>query len=202
MSRLVTLMYIKHVDASDLATFRAAIRRFAPIDDPALAGIQPKLRVLAKGQWFLAAGDIAHEAGFVLEGVVREYFPLEDGREATRNFGGPGDGVGSLSDLLSGKPALASTIAETDCRLAVIPWATVQAAAARDPVWTRWLARVTEQLYLAKAQRELELLAFTAEQRYAAFHKRFAAIEDQIALRQVASYLGITPEHLSRIRRR
>lgn len=194
-------MYIKRVDAADLAQLHVAMQRFAPMSEAALALVTAKTRTLAKGQWFLAAGDLAHEAGFVLSGIVREYFPLEDGREVTRNFGGPGDGVGSLSDLLSGKPAASSTIAETDCRIAVVPWKRVRELADREPAWTLWLARITERLYLAKAQRELELLAYSAEQRYAAFHRRFAAIEDRIPLKQVASYLGITPEHLSRVRR-
>ena len=58
------------------------------------------------------------------------------------------------------------------------------------------------QLYLLKARREYELLALDAEARYAAFRARFARLEDQIQLKQVASYIGVTPEHLSRLRRR
>ena len=45
------------------------------------------------------------------------------------------------------------------------------------------------------------VLALDAEARYLGFRDRFAAIESQIALRTVASYIGITPEHLSRLRR-
>ena len=50
--------------------------------------------------------------------------------------------------------------------------------------------------------REYELLALDAEARYLRFRARYAALEAAIPLRQVASYIGITPEHLSRLRRR
>jgi hypothetical protein len=73
---------------------------------------------------------------------------------------------------------------------------------ARSPAWAAFLARVTQQLYLIKSEREYELLALDAEARYQSFRAAYAALESAIALRHVASYVGITPEHLSRLRRR
>jgi CRP-like cAMP-binding protein len=93
-------------------------------------------------------------------------------------------------------------IALADARIAVVPWRRLREVVARVPAWTRYLAQVTEQLYLAKATREYELLALDAEQRYLRFRTRYAALEPRIPLRQVASYIGVTPEHLSRLRRR
>lgn len=161
-----------------------------------------RVRSYARGATFLHAGDRAVECGVVLAGIMREYYPLADGREVNRNFAGPGDGVGSLSDLISGEAARSAVMAETDARVAVFAWRVLREAADKAAGWNRFLAAITERLYLAKARREYELLALDAEARYLAFRQRFAAIEDAIALRQVASYVGITPEHLSRLRRR
>jgi CRP-like cAMP-binding protein len=61
---------------------------------------------------------------------------------------------------------------------------------------------VTERLYLLKSEREYELLALDAEQRYRAFQARYPGLEARVTQRHVASYLGITPEHLSRLRAR
>jgi CRP-like cAMP-binding protein len=188
----------------DRDAFRAHLRRVAPLTDDDLAALDGGARVrgFARGEAFLRAGDVAVDCGTVLSGVMREYYPLADGREVTRGFAGAGDGVGSLSDLLSGEAARSSVVAETAARIVVLPWAHLRDAAARLPAWARFLARVTERLYLAKAAREYELLALDAEARYLRFRARYAALEAEIPLRQAASYVGVTPEHLSRLRRR
>lgn len=190
--------------ASDRRAFARALRAVSPLADDELAILEAHatVRMLPRGEMFLAAGDRAVDCGVVALGVMREYFPLPDGREVTRSFAGPGDGVGSLSDLLSGEPARSAATAVTDTRLLLVPWVVLRDAALRVPAWTQFLARTTERLYLAKAQREYELLALDAAARYRAFRARFAALEAAIPLRDVASYVGVTPEHLSRLRRR
>ena len=71
-----------------------------------------------------------------------------------------------------------------------------------DPAWRDFNERVMQVLYLQKAEREFELLGLDAEARYAAFAARFPGLEARVAARHVASYLGITPVHLSRLRKR
>jgi CRP-like cAMP-binding protein len=56
-------------------------------------------------------------------------------------------------------------------------------------------------MFCAKAEREYELLGMDAEERYATFARRYPGLEARVAARHVASYLGITPVHLSRLRR-
>lgn len=195
------------ITAADRALLHASLRRVAPFSDEDLAQLDRaqrgwRIRRLARGARFLEPGDTAVDCGSITSGLVREYFPLADGREVTRGFAGPGDYVGSLSDLLTGEPAKSAVVAETDARIVVIAWAQIRAAAAQRPAWASFLARVTERLYLAKAAREYELLALDAEARYLRFLAQYAALEPEIALRHVASYIGVTPEHLSRLRRR
>jgi CRP-like cAMP-binding protein len=189
---------------ADRAAFRAATRRLAPLADADLEAVEAhaRLRRLARGEPFLAAGELAVECGTALAGLIREYFLLDDGREVTRGFAGPGDSVGSLSDLLLATPARSTVVAEAASRIVVIPWLRLRAIADHRPAWAHLIARLTERLYLAKAAREYELLALDAEARYLRFRARYATLEPAIALRQVASYVGITPEHLSRLRRR
>jgi CRP-like cAMP-binding protein len=190
--------------SADRVAFHAHLRRSSPLDEADLAAIDADatVRRLPAGALFLASGEQAVDCGAVLAGVVREYFPLEDGREVTRGFAGPGDYVGSLSDLLRDQPARSSIVAEVDSHLVVLPWRRIRDVAARRPAWAAFHARVTERLYLTKAEREYELLALDAEARYRRFRARYAALESAIPLRHVASYVGITPEHLSRLRRR
>lgn len=190
--------------AADRVAFVALVRRVVPFDDTAAAPIfdAARTRRLTRGEAFLNAGDRAIVVGTVVTGVMREYYPLADGREVARNFAGPGDGIGSLSDLISGEPSKSAIAAETDARIVTVPWQVLRGEAERNLAVATFLTRTTEQLYLLQARREYERLALDAEARYLAFRARFAKLEDQIQLKHVASYVGITPEHLSRLRRR
>lgn len=160
-----------------------------------------RVRVLAAGEAYLRGGEAAAQVALICEGTLRESYALADGRERIRAFGTPGDFAGSLSDLLRGGPARCEVIACTPARLLTLPWAELQRAVAARPAWRAVLAAVTQHLYLAKAEREYELLALDAMARYQRFRARLGAIEETVAQRHVASYLGITPEHLSRLRR-
>jgi len=189
---------------ADLAVFRARLGADGGLgpDDLAPVEAHARVRVLARGDALLRPGDAPTECGILVEGLVREHFPLADGREVTRGFAGPGNYVGSLSDLLRRAPARTEVVAEAPSRIVVTPWAVIQDAAAGHAGWARLLHQIVERLYLAKAEREYELLALDAEGRYRRFLDRYAGLEPQIAQRHVASYVGITPEHLSRLRRR
>jgi len=188
----------------DRAAFAAQLRRTAPLGDAELAALDGDVRIrrLRARETFLQAGDHAVDCGAVLVGLTREYYALDDGREVTRNFAGVGDYVGSLSDLISTRPARSSVVAELDSVIAVVPWRRIRELVARHAAWAGFVARITERLYLAKGEREYELLALDAEARYHRFRSLYAALEPVIPLRHVASYVGITPEHLSRLRRR
>jgi hypothetical protein len=72
----------------------------------------------------------------------------------------------------------------------------------RHPAWRRFRTRVLERLVLSKAAREYELLGLRAEARYRAFSERYPGLEARVAGKHIASYLGITAVHLSRLRRK
>lgn len=185
--------------ADDLTWWRATL---APLDRVELGRIEARVRVrrLAIGDAYLQVGDPAIDCGLIHDGLVRESFLFADGTERTRAFGGPGDFAGSLSDLLRGGAARCAVVACAPTTVLTVPWSAIEAAVATSPAWRALLATVTERLYLAKAEREYELLGLDAAARYARFRDRFGHLDGVIAQRHVASYLGITPEHLSRLR--
>jgi CRP-like cAMP-binding protein len=190
--------------ASDLDFWASTLGSLAPLAPADLDLVRPSLTTvsLPAGGVFLQAGGRASRVGLVCAGVLREAFVLSDGSERIRGFGVEGALAGSLSDLLSNAPARTGVAAELPSRLVCLPWETVLHAAATRPAWDGLLARVTRDLYLTKAEREYELLALDAEQRYLRFRDRYPGLEARVSQRSVASYLGITPEHLSRIRAR
>ena len=189
--------------AADLAWWRATLARQAPLAEADLAAVTPHVtaRTLAPGEAYLRSGAPAVAVGLLRAGLVREAFVLADGRERVRAFGIAGDFAGSLSDLLRGGGARCDVIACAPTRVLTLPWAVIERAAATRPAWRALVAAVTQRLYLLKAEREYELLALDARARYLRFRARLPQVEAAVPQRHVASYLGITPEHLSRLRR-
>jgi CRP-like cAMP-binding protein len=186
------------------ARFAAAVRRLTPMDDAAIDAVGRHLTAvdLARGASFLLAGDRATRAAVVLSGVLREFYPLADGGERTKGFAQESDFVGSLADLVADHPSRASIVAETDARLLVVPFRVFTAVATDTPAWRDFAAAITTRLYITKSEREYELLALDAAARHARFRERFPGLEARVSQVVVASYLGITPVHLSRIRSR
>lgn len=180
------------------------LRAVAPLTDAeaaeGLALVRP--RTLERGEHFLSAGARATELAVVARGLLREYFVLPRGVERAKAFAMEGELTGSLADLLSGEPSRAFITAEEPCVLLVSPFEAQRALAARWPAWAELSRRATERLLLRKAEREYELLGLDAEARYEALRARWPDLESRVAAQHVASYLGITPVHLSRLRRR
>jgi CRP-like cAMP-binding protein len=160
------------------------------------------VRTLARGEFLLRGGEPAVWLGMLVSGLMREYFVSPHGIERTKAFILPGETTGSLADLLSGKPSRAFIVAEAPCRLILGPYTGFRDLEARSPAWAKATRHGTEFLLMRKAEREYELLCLDAAERYAALTARYPGIENVVAARHIASYLGITPVHLSRLRAR
>ena len=189
---------------ADKTLYTASARKAAPLSDEAIdrAWATVSARELVKGEHFLRAGDPATEVAVVASGLLREYFDLNGGSEGTKAFIVEGEFTGSLADLISGRPSRASIVAEEPSRVLVSSFAAYRELPDASREWEGFALRSAHALLLRKAEREYELLGLTAEERYATFADRFPGLEARIAAKHVASYLGITPVHLSRLRRR
>jgi CRP-like cAMP-binding protein len=190
--------------ATQRAAIAAALRAVAPLTDFDLeaALAEGRVQTLRRGVHLLRGGELATRAFVVLEGVLREYWVLGDGSERTKAFSVEGELIGSLSDLNSRRPSRTSIDALTPARVAIFDFARLVGLAKEHEAWMRFFQAMVLRLYLAKSEREWELLALDAAGRYARFRDRFVGIEARIPQRVVASYLGITPVHLSRLRSR
>lgn len=189
--------------AAELAALHARLRATAGLSELELAAFpMPERRELKAGACFLRAGERATEVATVLGGGLREYFLLADGTERSKSFNLPGEFAGSLSDLLSGAPSRTWVVAEVPSLLMVTPWTEYAALVERWPGWQRFARAVAKNLYLRKVEREYELLALDAAARYRSTLQRWPTLEQVFKQRHIASYVGITPVHLSRLRSR
>jgi len=159
-------------------------------------------RVLDKGEWFARAGSESDTVAFVNSGVARLFYVRDDGKEFNKGFSSAPDFLAVLDALILREPSRLSIQALTPMQLFVAPYAQLAAFFERDIYWQRIQRRIVEQLYVKKVRREASLLMESAGQRYRAFLREHPVVSEAVPDYHVAAYLGITPEALSRLKRK
>lgn len=181
---------------------RASLERHARFSDAEWAGVAALLRParLRRGQAFAVPGQEPGRVGFVSSGLLRLYHLGADGTEFTKAFFGPGAWVASGPD--PAMPAAVGLEALEEARLLVADAAAFAAAVrACHPLAVAWGGLLAEHLG-RKQRREVDLATLPGLSRYARFLAEHRDLAARVPKRHVASYLGITPTQLSRLRRR
>ncbi|WP_164779542.1 Crp/Fnr family transcriptional regulator [Paenibacillus kobensis] len=157
---------------------------------------------IRKQEHYVRAGEEADSVGFVASGLFRLYYSTKEGDEYNKSFCGQGDWIASYSSLLLREPSFFSIQALSDGELLTFRYRDYQTLYDRHPCWERLGRIIAERMFIQKEKRERELLLLPAEARYRLFSEQFGHVAEQIPQYHIASYLGITPVALSRIRRR
>jgi CRP-like cAMP-binding protein len=194
---------VASTDDGDLQAFLHLLQTNAPLGARAAAAIAERMhrRAFDKGQALLRGGDLARWCFFICHGLVREYYIDDAGKEFTRTFLPEGELTGSLLDLLSGAPAVTWIEALEPTDTLCLAWRDLDALCERFPEIHVVLRRLAERVYVRKVRREHEFLTLSAAQRHDVWLARHKDLDRRLSRYLVASYLGITPEHLSRLRR-
>ena len=148
------------------------------------------------------AGQIPAEFGFIIRGLFRYVYLSEEGTEYTKVFMPEGSFVSSYSAMVSSSPSHFSVEALEPSTVMVIPYERWQVLRKQNPEWNLLLLNLLEKGYAAKERREREFLLYDAERRYRSFLEKYPTLEQRVKQRMIASYLGITPVALSRIRKK
>ncbi len=159
-------------------------------------------RSIEKGGYFIREGDRSTELAFVNAGLLRFYYQTADGKEFNKSFVLENQFTAAYSAFLTGMPTRFSIQALEDCHLLIGDLRSVIKMFDHHDCWQRLGRILAEQLYIKKEVREAEFLLDDAETRYYNFQKSYPGLEDRLTQFHVASYLGITPVALSRIRHR
>jgi CRP-like cAMP-binding protein len=187
-----------------LDAIRAYVSSFASIPDDELAAFASTVGVasFAPGELFTRIGDTHDRVGIVLRGVFRVYYLSPDGDLFIRNFCKEGMPIGSYATILTAKPAHVNIEALEPSTVAQFRYAELARRFDRHPAWERVGRRIAEEHYIARERREYHLLAFDAATRYEHFLRDFPGLDQRITQANVASYVGVAPETLSRLIRK
>ncbi len=157
---------------------------------------------IAKREQVLRAGELCKYNFFILKGCLRNYTIDAKGNEHVMQFAFEEYWISDSYSFLGEKPALYFIDALEETEVLVIDKQSYDAAFLAVPCLERYLRIAIQNAYISVQHRLLASHSETAEEKYLALKTRFPAIEQRVAQHQIASYLGITPESLSRIRRK
>ena len=146
-------------------------------------------------------GEIENNLSFIEKGIVRFYIPKPD-NDITFGFGFEKSFISAYDSFISRSPSRYVIETMTDSTMWTISYSDLQEVYEQSDIGNFIGRKTAEDLYLKKSDRELSLLSMTAEERYLHLFKERPDLFLKIPMKYIASYIGITPQALSRIRRR
>lgn len=155
---------------------------------------------MKKEEYFAVEGEYSSKLGFLLNGVVRAFYRDSNGKEYNKTFFSGQGFLGAYSSLVSGEKNKIYLQCLTDCSFLTAEFPEVKKLYDLNPRFERLARLLAEQFFVIKEKREIELVMLEAAERYEIFRKEHPNLENLIPQYHIASYLGITPTQLSRIR--
>lgn len=159
------------------------------------------IKKLRKKQYLLQEGDVWSFNAFVTKGCLRTYTIDDKGLEHIIYFAIENWWTGDRTSLLTGKPATYNIDAVEDSEVLLINKANFQALRETIPAFDAMISTILDKSLATMHQRITTAISYTAEQKYQQFLDKYPEMALRIPQHMIASYLGITPETLSRVRR-
>ena len=183
---------------------REHVSKLVPLSDdefPACTSLLIPKRI-RKGAYLTQEGEVSKYLSFVTKGCLRSYAISKKGEEHVVQFAMEGWWISDLYSFLSGKPGeyFIDALEESDVLLIDSP--SYEKLCTTVPKFERYFRILLQNNYIATHRRVLASISLSAEERYLQMLDDYPTITQRVAQRQIASYLGITPEALSRIRHR
>jgi len=156
-------------------------------------------KALKKKQFLTREGDISRGPTFVITGLLRSYSIDNNGNEHVIQFAPPGWWVGDLGSMIHQRPSILSVDALEDSEVIFITEADIEDLYERIPKFERFWRILTQNALAAHQARLVNILSLPAKERYAEFCRLYPDLIDCLPQKQVASYIGVTPEFLSKM---
>jgi len=156
---------------------------------------------IRRRQYLLQAGDVCKSLSFVATGLLRTYNVDDKGAEHMSVFGWEGWWLSDFNSFLNGEAAMFNIDAIEDSELLLISRADYEALMLAVPVMDRYFRILYQNSIVTKERRLMSSITHSAEERYLQLAASSPQLVERIPQNLVASYLGIAPETLSRIRK-
>jgi CRP-like cAMP-binding protein len=155
---------------------------------------------LKRKQFYLREEEVCLDSVFVTSGCLRAYTIDGNGFEHILQFAPPDWWVADMYSLISKKPGNLNIDAIEESELLLLSRKDQEKLFSEIPKFERFFRIITENSLVINRQRVLDNLSLNAQQRYQAFCTRYPSLIDCLPQKMVASYIGVTPEFLSKVR--
>lgn len=155
---------------------------------------------LKRKQMLLKTGEICRYSSFVTQGCLRGYSVDENGYEHVLNFAPQNWWIADMYSLITQNPGVLNIEALEDTWILTLSKTHQEELYTRVPVFERFFRIITENSLVSYQQRLLDNLSLTAEERYNNFCKRYPTLITALPSKQIASYIGVTPEFFSKMK--
>jgi CRP-like cAMP-binding protein len=178
--------------------------KFPYLSDDKLQEIisQGKIIALGAGEVYLHTGERTRKVGVVLNGLMRNYIMRENGQEVTVAFASEMQPVAPYTSIFLNQPSGETSKAVEHSLLFSLDFDVFKNKIDSDPYYTRVYADIVQESLVAAIARIEDFAKKSPEQRYHRLLETNSILVDRVPLKYLASYIGITPVSLSRIRKR
>jgi CRP-like cAMP-binding protein len=195
--------YLKKPRTNHPCPIHSTLHAISPLTAEAWTALEALFEPVAleRKEYLVREGDPVSNCYLLLDGVIRVYYS-KDGNEYNKTFFLPGMFPTALTALLSGAPSALFFQALTPCKLVAFSYADFRALGEKHRCIEQLFLRIMEALWIKKEQHDINMVTNDATTNYSIFQERYPGLENLIPQYHIASYLGITPIQLSRIRAR
>lgn len=158
------------------------------------------LRFFKKGEYLIKEGKICEAVSFICQGIFVSYYKAD--KKRVRGFFTEGNYISDYRSFLTQQPATTIVQAAEDCEVLQINHKQLEECYKLNKVYETWGRKMAEQSYVAMFDRMQSLTLLTFKERYLLLQQQNSAVLQRVPQYMIASYLGITPEALSRLRKK
>jgi CRP-like cAMP-binding protein len=155
---------------------------------------------IKRKQFHLHRGEVCKYSAFILSGCLRGYTIDSNGFEHILSFAPPDWWIADMYSLITKQPGYLNIDALEDTHALLLSKADQENLYSRIPKFERYFRIITEKSLVSYQQRTLDSLSLSAQDRYLTFCKRYPTLIYSIPQKYIASYIGVTPEFLSKMR--
>ncbi|NIG55084.1 Crp/Fnr family transcriptional regulator [Chitinophaga sp. Cy-1792] len=159
-------------------------------------------RKIRKRQFFLQEGEVCRQVAIVEKGAMRAFLIDNEGHEHIAAFALEGWTIADLNSFLRQSPGTLTIETLEDTDLTLISYDAYNALLETMPAFERFIRITITDAYVALQKRTTDMISLSAEERYKALVAAYPNILQRVPQHMIASFMGVTPETISRIRKR
>ncbi|WP_317897593.1 Crp/Fnr family transcriptional regulator [Aurantibacillus circumpalustris] len=155
---------------------------------------------LKKKQFLVHENEFNKHTAFITKGCLRSYSIDRNGFEHIIQFAPPGWWIADIASVISNQPGKLNIDALEDSEMFMLSREDQLTLFEKNPKFERFFRIITENSIAANSHRLIDYMGLTAQERYFTFCNRYPMLMQSLPQKQIAAYIGVTPEFLSKIK--